>query len=102
MARFHVNESFAIESRSLFVLAGNVVEGAVLPGMVILVPLNSQLSLSAAVHSIEIANGSDGREGLRLCILCADSEELTLWSGLGISDEELEVTPSEGLPPGTT
>jgi len=39
MSKFRVNDTFALESRRLFVLAGSIVEGQIQAGMIVNVPL---------------------------------------------------------------
>ena len=95
MSKFHVNHTFSLESRRLFVLAGSVVEGAVKVGMCVHVPLNNSISISEPIHSIEFARRPGGDEDLCLCINCRDLDELELWRGLNIGDETLDVLPCD-------
>ncbi|MGJ4910695.1 hypothetical protein [Bradyrhizobium sp. HKCCYLS2033] len=94
MSRFWVDETFAIESRRLFVLAGEIADGQIQAGMIVSVPLNSSLSISGPVHSIEYARRTGGREDVCLCIAYADSDELGLWKSLDLRNETVEVQPA--------
>lgn len=91
MPRFHVTNTFTIEGRRLFILAGSIVDGEIRPGMFVRVPFNSALEMTAQIHSIEFAHRLDGGESLCLCIPCSDEKELEIWRGLKISDETFEV-----------
>ena len=93
MSRFRVDHSFAIESRRLFVLAGTIAEGQIQAGMIVSVSLNSSISVSGPIHSIEYARRADG-EDVCLCIACEDSGELELWNSLNLKNETLEVVPA--------
>ena len=90
MAKFRVNDTFALESRRLFVLAGAILEGPIQAGMIVSLPLNSSLSIAGPIHSIEYARTTRG-EDVCLCIAYEDSDELAIWSGLNIQNETLDV-----------
>jgi hypothetical protein len=92
MAKFHVKDTFAIEGRPHFILAGSIVEGAVRPGMFVHVPFTSRFAMRARIECIEFARRLGGHEDTCLCIRYAEPEELELWRGLDINDETLEVT----------
>jgi hypothetical protein len=55
MSKFRVNDTFALESRRLFVLVGSTAEGQIRAGMIVNVPLNSLLSVARQIQSIEFA-----------------------------------------------
>jgi len=76
MSKFRVNDTFALESRRLFVLAGSIVEGQIRAGMIVNVPLNSSLLISGQIHSVEFARRTDEREDVCLCIAYEGSDEL--------------------------
>lgn len=91
MARFHISEVFPLKSRSLFVLAGNILDGTVSPGMFVHIPFNGSVAMTAAIHAVEFIRHKD-REELGLCIKCEDDEELDLWAGLNIGSETVEIS----------
>ena len=91
MARFHVSGAFPLRSRSLFVLAGSIVDGTVAPGMFVHIPFNLGTAMSATIHAVEFIRHAD-REEVGLCIKYADDEELSLWAGLNIGSETVEVS----------
>lgn len=91
MARFHISGAFAIESRNLFVLAGDVVDGRIVPGMQVEIPLNSSTAITAPIHTVEYILRSPGREEIGLCIKYENGEELEDWKGLNIGSEVVEV-----------
>jgi hypothetical protein len=89
MSKFRVNDTFALESRWLFVLAGSIVEGQIRAGTIVNVPLNSSLVVSGQIHSVEFARRADGREDVCFCI----SYELGVWNTLNVQNETLDVVP---------
>jgi hypothetical protein len=91
MSKFRVNDTIALESRRLFVLAGSIVEGQIRAGMIVNVLLNSSLLISLQIHSVEFARRSGGREDVCLCLAYEDSAELDLWKALNIQSETLDV-----------
>ena len=101
MAKFHVKDTFAIEGRPHFVLAGSIVEGEVRPGMFVHVPFNSNTAMTARIDCIEFARRLGGHEDICLCIRYTEPKELELWRGLDIGDEIFEVTTdgSDETPP---
>jgi hypothetical protein len=93
MCKFRVNDTFALEPRRLFVLAGSIIEGQIRAGMFVKVPLNSSLLISGQIHSVEVARRTDGREDVCLCITYEDPDELAAWNDLNIQNETLDVVP---------
>jgi hypothetical protein len=91
MSKFRVNDTFTLESRRLFVLAGSIVEGQIRAGMIVNAPLNSSLLISGQIHSVEFARRSGGRDDVCLCIAYEDSDELGLWKALNLQNETLDV-----------
>lgn len=96
MGRFHVTQSFAIESRSLFAMSGSVAEGVVQPGMSVCLKLNSQLWLSDVIHSTEVIPREGGGTDLCVCIKSDDPDELALWSAMNIAGEDVLVVGPRG------
>ncbi|WP_316171321.1 hypothetical protein [Bradyrhizobium sp. SZCCHNRI1058] len=94
MFSFRVNETFALESRRLFVLAGEMAGGQIQAGMIVSVPLNSSLSISAPIHSIEFARRTGGRDDVCLCIAYEDSDEPEIWKGLDLKNEIVKGVPT--------
>jgi hypothetical protein len=92
MAKFYIRDTFEIPTRNLFVLAGSVTEGEIEPGMLVHVPINSQLVVVAPVHSVEFAR-REGTEEVCLCI--TDGPEVEMLRGLTITDELCEVAPRD-------
>jgi hypothetical protein len=93
MSKFRVNDTFALESRRLFVLAGSIVEGQIRAGMIVNVPLNSSLVVSGQIHCVEFARRANGGEDVCLCISYEDSDELGVWNTLNVQNETLDVVP---------
>lgn len=95
MSSFHVVDTFALESRRIFVLAGAIAAGQIQAGMIVRVPLDGSLSISRPIHSIEFARRTGGREDVCLCITYEDSVELEIWNGLNLKNETVEVVPAK-------
>ena len=89
-ATFHVRESFGLESRNLFVMAGEIVEGRVASGMEVAIPLNRCLSTTLEITGLEFLDGPDRHE-LCLTIKCESWEEVELLLALNVNDETLTV-----------
>ena len=86
---FKVTTPFVVKGRRLFVLPGEVIEGAPRPGMRLSVPLNNSVEMTAEVHSVE--QGADDDE-VHICIEYGDELELELWQSMGLGDEDLILT----------
>jgi hypothetical protein len=93
MSKFRVKDTFALELRQLFVMAGSIVEGQIRAGMIVSVPLNSSFLVSGQIHSVEFARRIDGGEDVCLCIAYEDSDELGLWNALNVQNETVDVLP---------
>lgn len=89
MPTFRVESAFQIPERSITVLGGDIVEGVIRPGMILLIPLNSQLSVSVPIDSIELASTANGSRPC-LCIRGDPAEREHLLS-LNFVGETLEV-----------
>jgi uncharacterized protein (DUF1015 family) len=94
MSKFRVNDTFALERRRLFVLAGSIAEGQIRTGMIVNVSLNSSLAIAGKIQNIEFARRTDGREDVCLCIAYESSDELKVWKALNIQNETLDVIPA--------
>lgn len=98
MPKFHIRDTFTVEGRPHFVLAGTVVEGTIRPGMVVCIPFNASLTMTARIDCIEFARRSGGLEDTCLCIRCDDPDELAVWRGLNLGGETLEVNSHDSIP----
>jgi len=90
MARFHVRDTFAINDKSTFVMAGFVIEGEILAGMFIRMPFNATVMMTAEIDHIQLIQRPDG-DVVCLCIQCKDPQEATLWEALKIKDHTVEI-----------
>jgi hypothetical protein len=93
MPRFHVRDAFAINDKTAFVMAGFVVEGDVVPGMLVRIPFHATTMLTAEIDHIQTLRRPDG-DVVCLCIKCADPREVTLWDALKLKDHNIEVIPA--------
>jgi len=90
MARFHVRDTFAINDKSIFVMAGFVIEGEVEAKMYIRMPFNATVMMTAEIDHIQLIERPDGNV-MCLCIRCKDPQEATLWEALKIKDHTVEI-----------
>jgi len=90
MPRFHVRDTFAINDKSFFVLAGFAIEGEIGAGMLVRMPFNATIMMTAEVDHIQHVERPDGNV-VCLCIRCTNPEEVTLWEALKIKDQTIEV-----------
>jgi hypothetical protein len=89
-AQFHASTSFAIPSRRMFIISGQIVSGVVKSGMTMNVRFNSGLALSLPIESVEFVDKKDGSE-VGLTTICGDADELKFLEGLKIGDEDIEI-----------
>ena len=90
-ATFHVSHTVHFENQRLFVLQGKILQGTVRPGMILSIPFNPTVHMTAPMHGVEsFAGSSDAPTGITISY--ADDTELAFWRGLNISDEVLEIT----------
>jgi hypothetical protein len=90
MPRFHVRDTFALQDKTCFVLAGFICEGEVLTGMSVSIPFNSHVKLTAKIDRVEFVNRPDG-DVVCLCLACSVPDEVTLWEALNIKNRTIEI-----------
>lgn len=90
-AKFHAIGTFTIDTRNLFVIYGDIVDGVVKAGMFLNVPLNSAVTIDDPIHSVEFVDRSDGSH-VALAFKLDDPNDAAVWKGLNIADELLEIT----------
>jgi hypothetical protein len=92
MSRFHVKDTFALEDKTLFVVAGFILEGEIAAGMLLSLPFNSKVKMTAEIDHLQTLRRPDG-DVVCLCIRCADPAEVTLWDALKITNKIIDVIP---------
>jgi hypothetical protein len=90
MPRFHVRDTFAINDKSVFVMAGFVIEGEAVAGMLVRLPFKENVMMTAEIDHIQFVRRPDG-DVVCLCIRCASPEEATLWEALKIKDHTIDI-----------
>jgi hypothetical protein len=90
MPRFHVRDAFAIHDKSVFVLAGFVIEGEVAADMLVSFPFKENVMMTAKIDDIQHVRRPDG-DIVCLCIRCASPEEATLWEALKLKDQTIDL-----------
>ena len=90
MPRFHVRDTFALEDKTLFVLAGFAVEGEIAAGMLISMPFNATVKMTAEIDHLQHIQRPDG-DVVCLCIRCLNPTEVTFWEALKIKNRIVEI-----------
>jgi hypothetical protein len=90
MPRFHVRDTFAINDKSVFVMAGFVIEGEIVAGMSVRFPFKENVMMTADIDHIQFVRRPDG-DVVCLCIRCATPDEATLWEALKIKDHTVDI-----------
>lgn len=93
-ARFLVQRTYLLPSRSLFVLEGSITEGNVQPGMSLLIRFNRSLSMACKIEGVEFVRGSE-TERVALTVRYDDADEGEFLQGFNISNEEVLVSNAE-------
>jgi len=93
MPRFHVRDAFAIDDKSIFVMAGFIIEGEIAAGMLVRMPFNPTVMVTAEIDHLQHLRRPDG-DVVCLCIRCSDPEEATLWQALKIKDRTVDIIPA--------
>jgi hypothetical protein len=95
---FRVEDTFAITLRNLFVLAGEIVEGTVRAGMVLQIPLNDMVTMTAPVHGVEFVDGPGQRSRIGLTLQYEDEADLAFWRGLNLQGHVFAVVEPADSP----
>ena len=93
MAKFHVRETFVIDEKTLFVMAGFILEGEITARMLVSLPFNSTVMMTAEIDHLQILRRPDG-DITCLCIRMTDPAEVTLWQALKIENRLVDVVPA--------
>ena len=89
---FEVIESFAIRSRNQFYFIGKIKEGKIQEDWFVNIPLNSTLSLSVRINSIEEIEMTSEKEPYTLLIVNCDDQAIDTYMALNVRLEYLQVT----------
>ncbi len=92
MPRFHVQDTFAIQDKTTFVLAGFTIEGEVTAGMIVSIPFNGNVKMTAKIDRIEFVRRPDG-DVVCLCLDCSVPDEVTLWEALNVRNRMIDISP---------
>ncbi|KQQ78981.1 hypothetical protein ASF73_21075 [Xanthomonas sp. Leaf131] len=90
-AIFKVYQSFALSSRSLFVFAGEIVQGSVIPGMNIHIAISDGLQMDIPVEGIDFLR-TDGGELVALTIALEDRSDADFLQQIDVVGESLVVS----------
>jgi hypothetical protein len=95
MASFRAMRVFQVTGRGVVVEGVILGGGTIKPGMDLVVPLNSSMSLRFEIASVEYVDHPGGKGDVGLVLSGADKETAALVMGLNIGDEVLEVAMPE-------
>ena len=87
-AVFRASGSFHIPEKKFFCIPGDITQGNVKAGMIVNIPFNSCLSMTAPIHAIEIASTSSGTR-IVLVIDLGEDDEAEIWKGLNLGGGEM-------------
>ncbi|QPF75556.1 hypothetical protein G8A07_23315 [Roseateles sp. DAIF2] len=90
-ATFRVHQSFVLSARSLYVFAGQVVQGDVRPGMKIRIAISEGLEMEMPVEGVE-ALRQDGGELVALTVALEDPDDADFLQQLDVVGESLVVS----------
>lgn len=93
MSRFHVKDTFALNDKTAFVLAGFMIEGEITAGMFLSLPFRASIKMTAEIDRMEFVHRPDG-DIVCLYIKCLTPDEAVLWEALGIKDRTVEIVPA--------
>ena len=83
-----------MNDKSVFVMAGFVIEGEIEAGMLVRLPFHASVMMTAEIDHIQPLQRPDG-DVVCLCIRCQDPDEATLWEALKIKDRTIEIIKSD-------
>lgn len=90
-AKFKVDRSYLLPSRSLFVMEGAILEGVVHPGMNAHLSFNSKFSMACPIKGVEFVR-RENDERVALTVNYEQQEEGDFLQYLNICNEELILT----------
>jgi len=85
-----------MNDKSAFVMAGFVIEGEVLAGMLVRMPFHGDVMMTAEIDHLQYLRRPDG-DVVCLCIRCTDPEEVTLWEALKIKDRTVDIIKADAI-----
>ena len=94
-ARFRVSDTFALGSRNLFFVLGDVLEGEIRAGMIVTHPP----SFHEAIHAVEFARREGGREAVALGFRYTHDAGLAGWNAIAWEGTTLEIPATPILHP---
>ena len=94
VARVQVHATFTVpEPVPLFIVAVEILEGEISPGMFLRVPLNPMLDITSRIASVAKVTNSWGISLVGLTLRCEDEGIRQITEALNIGDEVLAATP---------
>ncbi len=75
-------------------MAGFVIEGEIAEGMLVRLPFQANVMMTAKIDHIQHLRRPDG-DVVCLCIRCADPNEVALWEALKIKDRTADIIEAD-------
>ena len=94
MPTFLVKTTFEIPARHIAVVAGQVVDGDIKVGMLLHVPLNSGITMTASLDEVELIHADPSVFPLVALCIRGDDEDRSFLLALNLEGGTLEVTES--------
>jgi hypothetical protein len=85
-----------MNDKKLFVMAGFVIEGEITGGMLVRLPFQPNVMMTAAIDHIQTLHRPDG-DVTCLCIKCQDSKDALLWEALKLKDRTVDIIKADSL-----
>ena len=90
-AKFMVERTYLLPSRSLFVLEGAITEGTVCAGMNVLIGFNRSFSMACAIEGVEFVRSANA-ERVALTVRYEEAEEGEFLQSFNLIKEEVIVS----------
>jgi hypothetical protein len=91
VARFRATATWNILGRNLFCIAGQIVDGTLRKGMLVVLPKEMILGRTVPIEGFEIAIKADMSRELVLTFRYANEQQLQTWRDIKLEEKELEV-----------
>ena len=93
--KFKVAGSFVLQARNRLLIYGDILQGTVVSGEELRVPLNSSLAMTVPIESVEMVDGT--QTGSHVALVVAEDESLghDIIRALNFTDETLVVQVPE-------
>ena len=90
MAEFKATDTFTLKARNQFYVCGEITEGKIKAGDILILPWNSDLGMEGRITSIEMMDRIEKQESkVALGIEYESEEEKEMWEMMNIGEGEI-------------